>query len=221
MGGGDGIQDGGAGPQPVWDWGQPETRTKYMAVVDRALATGIGSFFLDKASTSTTNGTKLCNHVCANLSQEVGLAWDAGHLEVLRAIQAKSPGPTVGNTGFGPCATMGGCTQERVMPANKDGITLLADELAKPGVKAIFAHFPLSTAGYAAFLMAHQQDKSWLWWYNGKPAYSGWIPEFNHTLGVPLGDATLSKGVYTRKFSTGTTVSFDTGTNEGAFSWGR
>ena len=101
-------QDGGAGPQPVWDWGQEETRSKYMAVVDRALESGISSFFLDKASTSTKNSTQLCNHVCANLSEAVGVAWDAGHLEVLRAIQAKSPGPTVGNTGFGTCAKMGG-----------------------------------------------------------------------------------------------------------------
>ena len=137
----------------MWDWGQPETRAKYLAVVDRALATGIGSFFLDKASTSTTNGTQLCNHVCADLSASVGHAWDAGHVEVISAIQAKSPGPTVGNTGFGPCATMGGCTMERMMPANQNSITLLAEELKKPGVKAIFAHFPLSTAGYAAFLM--------------------------------------------------------------------
>ena len=68
---------------------------------------------------------------------------------------------------------------------------------------------------------AHQQNKSWLWWYNGKPAYSGWIPEFSHTLGAPVGDARLSNGVYTRRFSTGTTVSFDTSTNEGAFVWGR
>jgi hypothetical protein len=212
-------QDGGAGAQPVWDWGQAETKEKYMGLVDRALESGISSFFLDKASTATKNGTQLCNHVCANLSKAVGDAWDSGHLEVLRAIQAKSPGPTVGNTGFGTCAKMGGCVQERVVKASQPGIQSLANALSQPGVKAIFVHFPQNTAGYAAFLMAHQQGKSWLWWYNGAPTFKGWIPEFNHTLGVPVGDAKLSGGVYTRKFSTGTVVTFDTTTNEGDFQW--
>ena len=212
-------QDGGAGPQPVWDWGQAPTRTKFMGVVDRALKSGISSFFLDKASTGTrNNGTQLCNHVCANFSRAVGESWDAGHLEILRAIQAKSPGPTVGNTGFGTCAKMRGCCQERVVSASQHGIQELAGALAEPGVKAIFVHFPLSTAGYAAFLMAHQAGKSWLWWYNSKPGYSGWIPEFEHTLGVPVGNATLSgHGVYTRTFSAGAVVTFDTRTNEGHF----
>ena len=67
--------------------------------------------------------------------------------------------------------------------------------------------------------MAHQEGKSWLWWYNGKPTYSGWIPEFNHTLGAPVGNATLSGGVYTRAFTTGTVVTFNTATNTGTFSW--
>ena len=60
------------------------------------------------------------------------------------------------------------------------------------------------------------------WWYNKEPTYQGWIPEFNHTLGVPVGDASLSKGgeVYSRSFSTGTVVSFNTKTNRGHFEWG-
>ena len=214
-------QDGGAGPQPVWDWGQATTRDKYMALVDRALASGIDSFFLDKASTRTKNGTQLCNHVCANLSEAVGLAWDAGHLAVQRAIAAKSPGPTVGNTGFGLCAQMGGCVQERALKATQASIELLSASLAQPGTKAIFVHFPMSTAGYAAFLMAHQHGKSWFWWYNGKPSYSGWLPEFERSLGTPVGDAKLdsSTGVYSRSFSGGAVVSFDTKTNQGRFRW--
>ena len=139
-------QDGGAGPQPVWDWGQAATKTKYMAVVDRALASGIDSFFLDKASTATRNDTQLCNHVCANLSEAVGTAWDAGHLDVLRTIQAKSPGPTVGNTGFGTCAKMGGCVQEKQLQASQQGIEQLASALAQNGTKAVScrSHAPSS-----------------------------------------------------------------------------
>jgi hypothetical protein len=212
-------QDGGAGPQPVFDWGQAATRTKYMALVDRALVSGISGFFLDKASTSTRNSTQLCNHVCANLSAAVGTAWDAGHLQVLRAIQAKSPGPTVGNTGFATCAKMRGCVQERVVRADQQGIEQLADLLAQNGTNSVFVHFPMTTAGYAAFLMAHVHGRSFFWWYNGKPSYSGWLPEFDHTLGVPVGNATLARGVYSRSFSSGTKVTFDTRTNQGDFSW--
>jgi hypothetical protein len=214
-------QDGGAGPQPVWDWGQPETKRKYMGLVDRALGSGISSFFLDKASTSTTNNsTQLCNHVCANLSAVVGQAWDAGHSELLRAIQSKSPGPTVGNTGFGTCAMMGGCVQERAVQASQRGIESLTSVLRQPDTTAVFVHFPMTTAGYAAFLMAHEQGRSWFWWYNGKPEFSGWLPEFDHPLGSPVSEARLgADGVYTRNFSTGAMVSFNTTSNEGHFSW--
>ena len=108
-----------------------------------------------------------------------------------------------------------------MVQANAQGIGLLAAALAKPGVKAIFCHFPMSTAGFAAFLMAHQHGKSWFWWYNSKPTFSGWLPEFNRTLGTPLGPARLSGpgGVYSRNFSSGTVVTFDTESNQGRFIW--
>ena len=67
---------------------------------------------------------------------------------------------------------MGGCVQEKVLQASKQGIEQLLSVLAEPGTKAVFVHFPMSTAGYAAFLMAHQEGRSWFWWYNGKPTYA-------------------------------------------------
>ena len=96
-------QDGGNPDMTVWDWGQNETRAKFLALVAEARQSGISSFFLDKASTSATlqsdGSYQICNHVCANLSRAVGSAWNAGHTDLLRAVQALSPGPTVGNSG--------------------------------------------------------------------------------------------------------------------------
>ena len=34
------------------------------------------------------------------------------------------------------------------------GFLSLADALAQPGTQSVFVHFPMNTAGYAAFLMA-------------------------------------------------------------------
>jgi hypothetical protein len=59
----------------------------------------------------------------------------------------------VGNTGFGTCALMGGCVQERALKPSQASIRELAAALARPETKAVFVHFPISTAGYAAFLM--------------------------------------------------------------------
>lgn len=42
-----------------------------------------------------------------------------------------------------------------------------------------------------------------------------WHPVFDLPLGAPLGNATLKDGVYTRKFSKGTIVTFNTKTNNG------
>jgi len=71
---------------------------------------------------------------------------------------------------------MGGCVQEKVLKPSQISIEQLATAIAEPKTTTIFVHFPLSTAGYAAFLMAHQQGKSWLWWYNRCPPPPNPIP---------------------------------------------
>jgi hypothetical protein len=216
-------QDGGNAGLPVFDWGQNETRRKFLAVVQQALASGISGFFLDKATASATpqpdGSYAICNHVCANVSAAVGEAWNAGHLQVMRAVEAQSPGPAIGNVGCGHA--MAGCVLSgRTEKANQQSIQSLAKTIDAPGTRAVFAKFPLTTDGYAAFLMAHQQGRSWLWWYNSKPSFQGWVPEWNRTLGAPVDNATLSSaGVYSRRFSSGAVVSFDTNTDKGRFEW--
>jgi hypothetical protein len=87
------LQDGGNPNQTVWDWGQAETRGKFLALADRAVGSGITSFFLDKASVSTHNtsehGRQICvdnqplRHCSGTVSEAVGDAWDAGHKQVV------------------------------------------------------------------------------------------------------------------------------------------
>ena len=87
------LQDGGNPNQTVWDWGQAETKGKFLALADRAVGSGITSFFLDKASVSTHNtsehGRQICvdnqplRHCSATVSEAVGDAWDAGHKQVV------------------------------------------------------------------------------------------------------------------------------------------
>ena len=135
---------------------------------------------------------------------------------VLREVAANSTGPTVGNGGGQLCRnTMGGCHTS--YPATREGIVSLEDDIADPHTSSIFAEFPVTTDGYAAFLQAYVPGRSWLWWYSVAPR---WIEEFDHRLGAPLGRANVtSDGVYSRRFSHGALVSFDTRHNKGSFVW--
>lgn len=46
-----------------------------------------------------------------------------------------------------------------------------------------------------------------------------WLPVYDKKLGAPLGNATLTDGVYTRSFASGTTVTYDTRTETGTIKW--
>ena len=70
-------------------------------------------------------------------------------------MQARSAGLTVGNGGLGVCDTMSGCHAHDVK-AIGEGIEEARRVVQWPGVKAVFLGAPLATAGYAAFLMAHE-----------------------------------------------------------------
>ena len=134
----------------VFDWGQTPTRDFFMDVVDLALDSGITSFFFDKASVQS-NDNKICNHVCSELNPDVATRWNSGHLALLRQAANKSTGPTVGNGGATLCSdVMGGC-HAPFAPTGK-AIEDLIELTANNHVSSIFAGFPFSTDGYAAFL---------------------------------------------------------------------
>jgi hypothetical protein len=103
--------------------------------------------------------------------------------------------------------------------ATKAGIESLIAAQAANYTSAIGAAFPFSTDGYAAFLVAYEPGRSFLWKYTRGGAASLWIEEFNHKLGTPTAIAILDDaGVYCRNF-THALVSFDTHSNKGMFSW--
>ena len=212
------TQDGGNPNMTVFDWGQPATRAIFMETVDAALASGITSFFLDKASTTASPSGQICNHRCAQLTPEVARSWTAGHHDILRAVALKSSGPTVGNGGLCTIPFMGGGGASGYSaPASASGIEGLKAALAKPHTNSVFVHFPFTRDGYAAFLMGYTQGRGFLWAYtSGDPV---WIDEFERSLGGPLGVAVLGKdGVYSRSFQHGT-AQFDTRNNTGHFQW--
>jgi hypothetical protein len=208
------TQDGGNPNMTVWDWGQQRTRDLFMSAVDTAFESGITSFFLDKASTSATTNS-ICNHICDEITPEAAAGWNDGHVAVLRAVANKSTGPTVGNGGIHLCTDMmGGCHSS--YSANKHGIEGLLSDCADSHISSIFAQFPVTPDGYAAFLQGYTPGRAWLWWYSATPT---WIAPFDHRLGAPLGPAILTNSVYTRKFTRGAHVSFDIRTSKGSFVW--
>eukprot|EP01047_Picozoa_sp_COSAG01_P039756 COSAG01_NODE_3303_length_6294_cov_3.018402_5_plen_701_part_00 len=182
----------------------------------------------DKASSfaeQTENGTwVVCNHICGTVTADVAEKFNAGKNELLDAIVAKQKaatgGPTVGNGGDG--RRHGGLGAHMKFPATKAGIENLKLRMMRPPENSstpIFAQFPITSDGYAAFLMAYEDGRAWLWWYGGQQQ-TKWVPEFGHKLGVPVEKASLSQtGVYSRHFSTGAKVEFDTVTGNGSFSW--
>ena len=213
------IQDGGNPNMTVFDWGQNATRRIFLETVDTALASGITSFFLDKAD-KTANSGEICNHVCAQLDPSTARAWTSGHYDILRTIALKSSGPTVGNGGLGELAPImgGGGADGFRGAANAASIESLKHALAAPHTNSVFAHFPFNRDGYAAFLMGYTHGRGFLWTYQLRIA-SMWIEEFERPMGEPLASSVLGKdGVYMRRFANGN-VSFDSNTNTGHFEW--
>merc|ERR1719174_2425924 len=70
----------------------------------------------------------------------------------------------------------------------------------------------------AAFLVAMGPYSYWMGggWNGVTPT---WYPIYDYPLGVPLSNATLVDGLYTRHFSSGTVARFDTTTEVGSIRW--
>merc|ERR550539_1862316 len=78
---------------------------------------------------------------------------------------------------------------------------------------------PLVINNLAAFLVAAGPYSYYMCGgWNG--ASTEWYPIYDYPLGEPLSNATLADGVYSRSFSHGTSVTFDTNTETGSITWG-
>ena len=209
-------QDGGNPNMTIFDWGQAKTRSIYLSFVDKALSSGITSFFFDKASTmANLNTSVICQHECAQLTPVVAKAWNAGHAEVmaLAVSRSQSTGPSVGNND----APFGSMMYH--LKADQGSIELLKTKQSSTTMATIAASFPFQSDGYAAFLVAYQQGRSFMWKYV-LDVEEIWIGEFEQPLGAPSGPpATVNaSGVYTRDFEN-VVVTFNTKTNKGSFAW--
>jgi hypothetical protein len=65
-----------------------------------------------------------------------------------------------------------------------------------------------------------QSDPSWPSAGHDADEWLVWRPEYDRPLGPPLGNAVKKGSVYSRNFSLGTYVEFDTSTNTGKIMWG-
>ena len=167
---------------------ESETRTIFLRFVDQALQRGITSFFLDKAHvdagvSASGDGTVCNNGRCGNVSLEKARAWSIGHRELLRQIASRplATGPTVGNGGAAMLNRMGGAHVGG--SADEAGILSLRQYQAQNSSNAIAAGFPFTTDGYAAFLMAYEQGRSFMWSYVCPPCFAfPSLPEFTLVL---------------------------------------
>lgn len=77
---------------------------------------------------------------------------------------------------------------------------------------------PVLVNGLAAFLVAAGPYSYWMCggWTDKMPV---WYPLYDYPLGAPLSNASFINGIYSRKFSSGTSVTFDTKTETGAIHW--
>ena len=188
---------------------ESETRTIFLRFVDQALQRGITSFFLDKAHvdagvSATGDGTVCNNGRCGNVSLEKARAWSIGHRELLRQIASRplATGPTVGNGGAAMLNRMGGAHVGG--SADEAGILSLRQYQAQNSSNAIAAGFPFTTDGYAAFLMAYEQGRSFMWSYVCPPcsAFPS-LPESSPGPGMHTGTNSTSSRSGLRSSSTG------------------
>eukprot|EP00912_Choanoflagellata_sp_UC4_P001084 UC4_evm3s669 len=200
-------QDGGNKNMTVFDWTQDATRDIIMEIVDTAIANG---------NVQARDG-KICNHVCANITERASADWNIGHNKILRDIAIKSTGPTIANAGLDLVPIMGGAGGDGFRcSANLQGINKLRAALDDPYATTIFAKFPFTRNGYAAFLMTYISGRAFMWDYSPAGTRTIWIEEFDRPIGPPLENATVVDGIYLRRFKYAN-VTFDTKTNIGDF----
>merc|ERR1711862_807879 len=78
---------------------------------------------------------------------------------------------------------------------------------------------PVTINNLAAFLVAAGPYSYYMCggWDN---ASTEWYPVYDFPLGEPLSNASFNGGIYSREFSHGTKVTFDTNTETGTIDWG-
>ena len=165
------------------------------------------------------------------LAPDVAAAWQAGRSAAVAATTAAlAPhgGVVLGKDNWQLGTDTNGVLQEQCTAANAT-ILLLQNATAAAraaGVRYVYeCHCSGSLDELAAFLVGAGQDHywgfgPWLTWSGGYAA--GWLPEFDKPLGAPLADGSYdaATATWTRRFASGTVVTFDAASKKGAIAWG-
>lgn len=164
------------------------------------------------------------------LSPAVSAAWTAGHIAAVgNATQAVSAagGLVLGKVEAQLGVSTNGVLQEGCVAGNATINTLLAAAAAakRDGRRYVYeCHSNGTPDDLAAFLIGASEDQYWgfgPWVYQTcGGAAASWIDELANPLGEPLGPATYSHPIWSRRFASNTAVTFDASTNKGTISWG-
>eukprot|EP00118_Oscarella_pearsei_P025517 m.308315 g.308315 ORF g.308315 m.308315 type:complete len:351 (+) comp43746_c0_seq1:72-1124(+) len=208
----------------VFDFSQDDVRKFWASDCLNATKTGyIDGCFADRANEESFRQN--------NLTTEKAKAYAAGHVEVLQYIQKNlGDGVIIANNDLVPGV---GSTMIEGFEANEESIQHLQEAVAQG--KLVQAHAGYGQDGsdnrcqnitnsLAAFLIGAGEYSyygcSRGWFVDADHMdWLTWHPEYDKPLGKPMGQATKAGSVYSRRFSSGTAVTFDAKTNEGSIKW--
>mmetsp|Transcript_19483 Transcript_19483/g.30963 ORF Transcript_19483/g.30963 Transcript_19483/m.30963 type:complete len:352 (-) Transcript_19483:2425-3480(-) len=182
--------------------------SKYPGIVDGC--------FSDKPQINTFKGY--------NFTQQDLHAYEVGHNASISQIQLQlnktNASIVIADNGWVPDGVCG--TMLQFFDASEQSIQQLAS-LSSTGilVEAHASDCDPITDTLAAFLIGagkysyYACSSGWQW----PDGWDVWHEQYDKPLGQPLGDATKTGNVYTRRFASGVNVTFDVSTNTGRIIW--
>ena len=213
----------------TWDFSKPEVGELWAEGCLSMVRTGVvDGCFMDGCANANPNGNRLI--VPGPLAPDTRAAYTEHKPTWMARLQQRVPGVLVCGSGGGWVPGVA-ATQVQNWGVHSQDYAGLWIPMLRRAVDAgiVFeAHAacgssnpkdPAEQTKLAAFLTAAGPGSFYL--CGGWSSSSvDWFPVYDLPLGKPLGNATLdSDGVYTRRFARGTTVRFDTTTNNGTIAW--
>ena len=231
--------DGGMNNVPVFALDKPDGVMRYRLWLKNLTASGVvdGTFLDKRAVFSNLNGTtntfQLCEtptgpghhqwiHSCAPISSDVARAYDKGKAALLNITVE------VFNDGFimagGPPATLS-MEHFKNQKTVSDFLENVHKKLSSPSVKWVFVSSgddrrsndgndtssQCSDVEVAMFMLV-LEERMFI-------GCNGWSDDFAKPLGNPLGNATQSGNVWSRKFTSGTSVTLDESSGKAEIRW--
>lgn len=206
--------DAGLGNLTVPDFSQQRARDMWLDEIKNATSTGLfDGVFADKA-VKNGNSDKICNHGCIELTHDVAMAWEAGHLQNIRDGQKQ--------LGEGLMMRKAGSLEEGETdatvyaewnsPPNEDNLQKVRD-MRQQVTGYVFAYVgkKCTEDDVAAFLMVMEEKVFF--------QCEKWMDIYMNPLGKPTGPASKKGTTYSRSFASGTTATWDHKSGKGTISW--